>query len=75
MSLLEWHWRTAVSHHQPLPALDRSVALTVEGLIRPHAFHQKGGNDNVCTEGQALGLTEEGSRAMQAQWQAMVGWL
>ena len=28
MLFVDWHWRTAVSHHQPLPAVDKSVALT-----------------------------------------------
>ena len=27
-----------MSHHQPLPALDRGVALTFEGLVWPHAL-------------------------------------
>ena len=39
MLFVDWHWRTAVSHHPHLPALARSVALTFQGLIWPHAFH------------------------------------
>ena len=39
MQFVDWHWRTAVSHHPHLPAITRSVALTFQGLIRPHAFH------------------------------------